>query len=292
MTSWFFLSLLAAVFVTIANLATKQVSNNAKLNEYSVAWLRSIFALPVLWIALLENGLPVIDSRFWLLLFIMVPLEIACTVCYFKAVKISPLSLITPVTSLNILFTAVGAYFILGEKLTVIHGIALLLFVLGIYVLNFDFSLSKNIFYPFMKLTKEKGVLLILLFGLIVGINVPIQKMAILYSSSQFFAAVYFSITAIPLTLLFLAKGKGKLQDILVSSKSILMMGIFYGLSIFVGTKAVSIGKVTFVTVIVSLNILLTIVLSGTFFKEKGLLKHFLAGLIMLVGAALIALNP
>ena len=120
MTSWIFLSLLAAVFATIFSLATKQVSNNAKLNEYTVAWLRTVAALPVLWIALFQNGLPVIDSRFWLLLFIMVPLEIACTVCYFKAVKISPLSLITPVSSLNILFIAIGAYFILGEKLTVI----------------------------------------------------------------------------------------------------------------------------------------------------------------------------
>lgn len=292
MSGWIVLSLLSAVFVTIVNLATKQVSNNAKLNEYSVAWLRSITALPVLWIVLFAKGMPVVDSRFWLLLFIMIPLEIAGTLCYFKAVKISPLSLITPVSSLNILFTAIGAYFILGEKLTIVHGVALLLFVLGIYVLNFDFSVSKNILYPFAKLTKEKGVLLILLFCLIVGINVPIQKMANLYSSSQFFAAVYFSITAIPFTFLFLTKGKGKLKDMVVSGKAILVMGIFYGLYLFTGTKAVSTGKVTFVTVIISLNILLTIVLSGTLLKEKGLVKRFVAGLIMVAGAALIALNP
>lgn len=292
MNNWIFLSLLAAVFMAIVNLATKQVSNNQKLNEYSVAWLRTVAALPVLWIALFANGFPVIDGRFWLFLFIMVPLEIAGALCYFKAVKISPLSLITPVSSLNILFTAIGAYLILGEKLTVIHGIALLIFVLGIYILNFDFSVSKNVFYPFMKLTKEKGVLLILLFCLIIGINAPIQKMANLYSSSQFFAAVYFSITAIPFTFLFFAKGKAKLKDMVVSSKSILVMGIFNGLYLFAVTKAVSTGKVTFVTVIISLNILLTIVLSGALFKEKGLLKHFIAGLIMVAGAALIALNP
>src|SRR3989344_2327635 len=292
MTSWIFLSLLAAIFVTIVNLATKQVSNNEKLNEYSVAWLRTVTTLPVLWIVLFTKGMPVVDSRFWLLLFIMVPLEIATVLCYFKAVKISPLSLITPVSSLNILFIAIGAYFILGEKLTIVHGAALLLFVLGIYVLNFDFAVSKNILYPFAKLTKEKGVLLILLFCLIVGINVPIQKMAILYSSSQFFAAVYFSIATIPLTFLFLTKGKGKLKDIVVSGTSILVMGIFNGLYLFTGTMAVSTGKVSFVTAIISLNILLTIILSGTFLKEKGLLKHFIAGLIMVAGAALIALNP
>ncbi len=292
MSGWIVLSLLSAAFMVIVNLATKQVSNNAKLNEYSVAWLRTVITLPVLWIALFAKGVPVIDSRFWLLLFIMVPLEIAGTLCYFKAVKISPLSLITPVSSLNILFTAIGAYFILGEKLTIVHGAALLLFILGIYVLNFDFAVSKNILYPFAKLTKEKGVLLILLFCLIAGINVPIQKMANLYSSSQFFAAVYFSITAIPFTFLFLMKGRGKLKDMVVNGKAILLMGIFNGLYLVSGTKAVSTGKVTFVTVIISLNILLTIILSGTFLKEKGLLKHFIAGFIMVAGAALIALNP
>ncbi len=292
MTSWIFLSILAAVFVTIVNLATKQVSNNAKLNEYSVAWLRAVTTLPVLWIALFAKGMPIVDSRFWLLLFIMVPLEIATALCYFKAVKISPLSLITPVSSLNILSIAIGSYFILGEKLTIVHGAALLLFILGIYVLNFDFAVSKNIFYPFTKITKERGVLLILLFCLIVGINVPIQKMANLYSSSQFFAAVYFSITAIPFTFLFLTRGKGKLKDMIMSWKEILLMGVFNGLYLFVGTKAVSTGKVTFVTVIISLNILLTIVLSGTFLKEKVPLRHFIAGLIMVAGAALIALNP
>ncbi|MDA1079979.1 MAG: EamA family transporter [bacterium] len=291
MSSWIVLSLLSAVFGAIVNLATKQVSNNAKLNEYSVAWLRAVTTLPVLWIVLFAKGMPVIDSRFWLLLFIMIPLEIAGTLFYFKAIKISPLSLITPVSALNILFIAIGAYLILGEKLTIIHGAALLLFVLGIYVLNFDFGVSKNILYPFAKLTKEKGVLLIILFCLIVGIIVPIQKMAILYSSSQFFAAVYFSIAAIPFTFLFLRKGRAKLKDMAVSGKAILIMGICNGLYLFAGTKAVSTGKVAFVTAIVSLNILLTIILSGTFLKEKGIFKKFIAGLIMVTGAVLIVLN-
>lgn len=58
MSSWIILSLVAAVFAAIFNLATKQVSNNEKLNEYSVAWLRAVAALPILWIALLQNGLP------------------------------------------------------------------------------------------------------------------------------------------------------------------------------------------------------------------------------------------
>lgn len=292
MSSWILISLLSAVFLAIVNLATKQVSNNEKLNEYSVGWLRTITALPILWIILFAKGFPVVDHRFWLLLIIMVPLEIAGALCYFKAVKISPLSLITPISSLNILFTGIGAYFILGEKLTAIHGIALVLFVIGIYVLNLDFSVSKNIFYPFTKLSKEKGALLILLFCVIVGINVPIQKMANLYSSSQFFAAVYFSITAIPFTLLFLTRGKGRVKDMLGSSKAILVMGVFNGLYLVAMTKAVSIGKVALVTIIISLNILLTILLSGTFFKEKDLLKRFIAGLIMLSGAALIALHP
>ncbi|MCR4329928.1 MAG: DMT family transporter [Candidatus Roizmanbacteria bacterium] len=292
MSSWIVLSLFSAIFGAIVNLATKQVSNNAKLNEYSVAWLRTVATLPVLWIVLFAKGMPVVDSRFWLLLFIMIPLEIATALCYFKAIKISPLSLITPITSLNILFIAIGAYFILGENLTIVHGAALLLFVLGIYVLNFDFAVSKNILYPFAKLTKEKGVLLILLFCLIVGINVPIQKMAILYSSSQFFAAVYFSIAAVPFTFLFLTKGKATLKDITISVKAILVMGIFNGLYLFAGTKAVSTGKVAFVTAVVSLNILLTIILSGTFLKEKGIFKKFIAGLIMVAGAALIAINP
>lgn len=292
MDDWVILSLLAAISFTIVNLSTKQVANNPKLNEYSIAWLRTIAALPVLWIILFVQGFPVVDSRFWLLLLIMVPLEIAAAVCYFKAVKISPLSLITPVSSFSILFTAVGAYFILGEKLTAVHGIALLFFVLGIYILNFDFAVSKNIFYPFTKLKKEPGVLLMILFCLIVGINVPIQKMPILYSSSQFFAAVYFSIAAIPFTFLFLTRGKATIKEIAISGKAIIVMGVFNGLYLFAVTKAVSTGKVTFVTVLVSLNILLTILLSGTLFKEKGLLKKFIAGIIMLVGVALIALNP
>ncbi len=292
MSHWIVLSLLSAVFMAIVNLATKQVSNNEKLNEYSVAWIRAVTTLPILWIVLFFEGMPVVDSRFWLLLLIMIPLEIVGTLFYFKAVKISPLSLIAPVSSLSILTTAIGAYFILGEKLTTVHGIALLIFIFGIYVLNFDFRASKNIFYPFTLLTQEKGVLLILLFCLIVGINVPIQKMANLDSSPQFFSAIYFSLSAIPLTVLFLTRGKGKLKDMVASSRSILTMGLFNGLYLFVGTKAISTGKVAFVLVIISLNILLTIGLSGIFFKEKGLLKHFIAGFIMLVGAALIALNP
>ena len=291
MDDWIILSLLAAISFTIVNLSTKQVANNPKLNEYSIAWLRTIAALPVLWIILFSQGIPVIDSKFWLLLFIMVPLDVIGALAYFKAFKISPISLITPITSLNILFTAIGGYFILGENLSLVDGIALLLFVAGIYVLNLDLKVSRNIFYPFLKLRQEKGVQLVILFCLILGINLPIQKIAIGLSSPQFFAAFFFSLTAMPLTFLFLTRGKARARDILVSSKSILIMGVFNALYLFTNIKALNIGKVALVMVIISLNVLMTIILSGAFFKEKELLKRFAAGAVMLIGAALIALN-
>ncbi len=292
MSEWIVLALLAAICIAIVNLATKQVSNNSNFNEYSIAWLRTILALPVLWISLYATGIPIIDNKFWLFVLILVPLEVIGALCYYKGLRISPLSLITPVTSFNVLFTAIGAYLILGEQLTIIHVIAVLLFVLGLYVLNFDFSQGKSIFEPFKKLTKERGVLLVFIFTLLIGINIPLQKIAYSYASPQFFAAVFFSITTIPFTFLFLTRGKGNFSDMVVSGKAIILMGLFNGLYLFASVKAMSLGKVAFVTVIVSLNILLTVLLSGAFFKEKNLLQHFLAGLIMLGGVALIALNP
>ena len=292
MNNWIVLSFIAAVSMAIVNLSTKKVSDNPKLNEYSVAWLRNITPLPFLWLTLLSTKNTVIDYHFWYLLLIMIPLEIVGTLFYFRSIKISPISLVTPISSFSTVFIAIGAFFILGEKLTLAHIIAMILFVVAVYILNLDLSKSRNIFYPLVKITREKGIIFMLASCLVAGLNLPIQKIAIQYTSSQLFPAIYFSLAVIPFTFIFLKNGSGNIKDMLKSSTSILVMGIFNGIYLLAATRAVSFGKIALVNAIVTLNILITIVFAGTFLKEKDLPKRFIVGLIMAVGTILIALNP
>src|SRR4030043_1798235 len=101
-SSWVIPSLISAFTLATSDALTKKVLSCS--NEYIVAWLRLVFSLPLLFVALLFIPLPGLDKWFYIAFFVSIPLEILSIVLYTKALKLSPLSLTLPFLSLTPLF--------------------------------------------------------------------------------------------------------------------------------------------------------------------------------------------
>src|SRR3712207_553077 len=91
---WAVLAVLASASASLTNYVTKRYVEH--LDEYMLAWAKYLFSLPALWVAVIAAGLPVADSRFWGLTLAIVPVEIAIGVLLAKAIKLTPISVLTP----------------------------------------------------------------------------------------------------------------------------------------------------------------------------------------------------
>lgn len=283
---WLLLGLAAAFLSSIKNLLTKKVSFAA--DQYTVAWASNVFVLPLLWIAALVSGIPAIDHRFWIIIAVMLPFEIVVNLLFFKAIKDSELSLSIPFISFLPLFIAVGAFLILGEQLNTQLILAVLLLSLGAYIMGVEKLDRSGVMAPFRNLLMRSGPPLILLVAIIWGFLIPLAKLAIQHSSAQLFPAVYFTLSAILFTPIFLKKNQHGFETIRKQWKNFALIGLVYGFFTISVWRAYASGPATLVNAVTELDLIFTVVLAGAFLSEKGIVKRFIATAIMLAGALVI----
>ena len=70
---WLIVALLTAFFAGTLDAISKKVVR--VFDEYFVVWVRVSFSLPFLLVVLFYFGIPTIDPRFWLALFVLIPMQ-------------------------------------------------------------------------------------------------------------------------------------------------------------------------------------------------------------------------
>src|SRR5512146_784357 len=106
MEPWVILSLISAVSLATSDALTKRIITHE--NEYAIAWFRVVFALPALCAAAAFSGpFPALDRAFFAAFFFALPLEISAMLLYYKALRVSPLSLSIPFLSATPVFLIV-----------------------------------------------------------------------------------------------------------------------------------------------------------------------------------------
>ncbi len=184
------LALLAAIAVAITEILIKRWV--AEYGEYLVSWGRYAFALPVLWVALLFAGMPSVQPGFYLIIAAMMPLEVAITLLMTKAFKRSDISRALPFTAFTPLFAAGLAFLFLDEALSAVLLVALLLLVVGVYIMDLEKGHVRSPFAPFRRLATDRSAMYVLLASALIGCTITLAKLAIVRSSALFFCAVYF----------------------------------------------------------------------------------------------------
>jgi len=280
--TWVVLALIAAFTLATSDALTKKIL--VSHNEYTVAWLRLVFSLPLLFVIFLFIPVPKLDKEFYTAFFLSLPLEILSIVLYIKALRLSPLSLTLPFLALTPVFLIFVSYAILGEKVSSLGAVGIFFIAAGSYTLHIS-KIKEGLLEPLRAITKEKGSVLMIGVALIYSLTSSLGKMAIKHSSPLFFGITYLTALALLFTPIVLYKGKkvrGK------AALSVLLPGVFYSLMIVSHMIAISLAKVAYVISVKRMSLIIGVFYGYLFFKEENIRERLFGSLLMFVGFMLV----
>jgi len=286
---WFYLALLSALSLAFADVFSKKYfQGNTGPEMVLVRFLvPGLLLLPMT----LNGNYPDFDSQFWVWMAILVPLELLAMWLYWLAIRDSPLYLTLPYQAFTPVFIVITAYIILDESITLQNLTGILLVVSGAYLLNVRRKTGEggqDLLLPLKSIFYEKGSRLMLTAALVYSVTSVLGKGAVQYVDPETFGAFYFSViglVGLVLTLLVRPQSINVLR-----LKPLPSLLVAFCLSIMVITHFMSVAQieVAYMISVKRTSLLFGILLGVIFFGEKHLFQHFVAGVIMVVGVAVI----
>lgn len=284
---WIPVTLICAFSLATSDALTKKAL--AVYNEYLIAWLRLLLAMPLISLPLFFIPIPPLDRTFYTTLLIALPLEVIAFILYIKALKVSPLSLTLPFLSLTPVFLIIVPYVLLGEKISFAGGIGIFLIAAGGYTLNIrDFR--KGLFGPFIAITKERGSLYMIIVAIIYSISATLAKKVIEHSSPLFAGFAYYVALCVAIAPIAYYKGiKNRKVDKEVF-KATLLPGILDSVGMVTNMIGLSLTKVAYMISVKRLSLLIGVFYGYLFFREPDLRERLLGTALMLSGFILIVI--
>ncbi|KYK25269.1 hypothetical protein AYK26_02195 [Euryarchaeota archaeon SM23-78] len=246
-------------------------------------------AFVFLFTASLIKGFPVLGPNFLMALLGTGILNVVATIIYYKALKITDLSLAAPMLSFTPVFLILTSLIILGEFPTLLGIIGILLIVGGSYILNIS-KHNRGLLAPFKQIFRDKGVLFVLLVAFIYSITTNFDKMLMLNSDPVFSLAVFSLFVGLSLLIVSFAR---KLDVPKVYKKNIhkfFLIGLTLALSTLAINLAYTMQIVPYVISLKRLSLLFSVVYGGLLFKEKNILPRSIGAAVMIGGVVLIIL--
>ena len=284
---WITLSLLTAFSLATSDALTKKVLRSR--DEYFVAWIRLIFALPLLVVSLFFIEIPPLDRTFWLATVCALPLEIVALILYTKALKVSPLSVTLPFLALTPLFLIVTSNLILGERVSASGAAGILLMAAGAYTLNLH-KARYAVMGPIKAILKEKGSIMMIGVAFIYSITSSLGKMAIEHSSPIFFGSFYFILVTVLFTPIAIKMNRGKLSFKKKEIIPFVTIGFTYSIMIVCHMLAMSLVHVAYMISIKRTSLLFGMIYGHFLFGEERIAEKIAGGIIMLAGFILIVI--
>ena len=285
---WLPLSLFSAFTQATADALTKRALTRADV--FYVMWLRHLFAVPFLVVALLVIPVPPLDSTFWWAVAASIPLELLANLLYTKAIEVSPLSLTMPFLALTPFYLLLTSFLMLGEVPSATGVVGVCLLGAGAYLLNVHTLKKGGVFAPFKAAYTEKGSLMMMGVAFIYAFTSDLGKLAILHSSPVFFGAFYVILFTAVLTPICLR---------LTKKPASLPRGHFglytlIGLSLFAltisQTIALNMTQVSYMIAVKRTSLLFSIGFGWFMFREKNIKERLIGGAVMLAGLFFMAI--
>ncbi len=135
--SWLFFAVLSALFASLTSILGKMGITNVESNLGTA--IRTIIVLVMAWIIAIFTGstkkMRQIDIRELLFICLSGVATGASWICYYRALKEGPASVVVPIDKLSILVTIAFSYVVFKERLTMKSGIGLILIVVGTFAM-------------------------------------------------------------------------------------------------------------------------------------------------------------
>ena len=277
---WILYSFLSALFAGLTSILAKCGIKDMDSNLATA--IRTIVILIFSWIMVFISGthslIFEINTKTLIFLILSGVATGASWLCYFKALQIGDINKITPIDKSSTILTMIMAFILLGEEITLIKGISMILIGLGTYFM----ILKKEVNH----IENKNNVWIIYAFGsaIFASLTSILGKIGIENIDSTLGTAIRTIVVLIMAWIIvFLTKKQNTIKDIDRNSWIFLVLsGIATGSSWICYYKALQTGPASVVVPIDKLSILVTIAFSYIVFKEK-LNKKSAFGLILIV---------
>lgn len=277
---WIVFAFGAALFAGLTSILAKCGIKNTDSNVATA--LRTIVVLIFSWIMVFISGsqstLTSINTKTLVFLILSGIATGASWLCYFKALQIGDVNKVTPIDKSSTILTMIMAFILLGEEITLIKAIAMVLIGIGTYLM---ITKKENI-----KVEKKNNAWLIYALGsaIFASLTSILGKIGIEGIDSTLGTAIRTIVVLIMAWIVvFVTKKQNTIRNIDKSSWIFLFLsGLATGGSWLCYYRALQTGPASVVVPIDKLSILVTIAFSYIVFKEK-LNKKSALGLLLIV---------
>lgn len=281
---WIILAFLSALFAGMTAILSKNGIRNTDSNVATA--LRTIVVLAFSWMMVFivgsQDTIRDISGKTLLFLILSGFATGASWLCYFKALQLGNVNKVTPIDKSSTILTMILAFIFLGEEITVIKAIAVVLIGAGTYLMIQKKKTAEKV------VTSSAWIIYAILSAVFASLTSILGKIGIEGVESNLGTAIRTIVVLIMAWLIVFVTGKQHtIKDI--DRKSwiyLILSGFATGGSWLCYYRALQDGLASVVVPIDKLSILVTIIFSYVFLKET-LTKKAVLGLVLIVAGTL-----
>lgn len=260
-----------------------------KTDSDTATAIRTIVVLFFSWLMVLITGsaktICNLSGTTWLFLVLSGLATGASWLCYFKALQLGDVNKVVPIDKSSTVLTILLAFIFLGEQITAIKGVAIVLIALGTFLMIEKKKTDKE------KSKSKSWLIYAVLSAVFASLTSILGKIGIEGVESNLGTAIRTSVVLVMAWLLVFAKGKQHTVKEVPKCELayICLSGVATGGSWLCYYKALQDGPASAVVPIDKLSIVVSIIFSYIVFKEKLSVKSSI-GLVMIVAGTLVML--
>jgi drug/metabolite transporter (DMT)-like permease len=260
------------------------------LDEYINVWGRFTFLLPFAALFVLWRGAPVIKPGFAGACVLFAGCQMVSTLALSKALKLAPISLVTPLWKVSLLVLLGLGYVTLHERPTALGVAGVLLSMSGVYLLNVQ--RARVAWYaPLAVLFTDAGLRWTLLSALFFAPSVVTIKWAMQLSDPYMGTLGGYVAASLMITPLVLWTSRRHFAQVPRYWKEFLGLGFFAALTTVSQGIAYLLTLSSYVEAVKQVEILFAMVIGALVFGERQKVREIAPGaLVMLAGMVLLSL--
>jgi len=290
--TWFFLTIIAVIFIVIETALEKKTLIKARSLEFAAmfAFCNAIVLAPFIFVIDMSQ----LNITALGLIFLASIPSAGASLLVFKTIKHNQLSEAAPIIALLPLVVTLFAYLILGEKITAIQILGLFLIVGGMIFMELNnFRLNNGIF----RKGRGKYIFYIFLYLIIGGISAMFDRVILFeYKTNALSYLIFIQIfIAINYALFFLCKPrliKELKINIQQSWKIVFLISILTVAHRYMYASAVQVAaSMGLVVAVYKLSSLFNVFTGGKVFSEDSIFRKTLASIVILGGTIMLVIK-
>ena len=289
---WFILSILCALALAGADALTKHWLAQRSAAELVIVRFSMAGLLLMPWVYV--HPPTVAALPFWGWVGSALPLEVLAMGIYVIAIRESPLALTLPYLAFTPVFTELFGWLLLGEQVSRLGLLGVLLVTCGAYALNLEHARllqPRTWVTPFAAIARERGSRLMLGVALIYGVTSVLGKGAMQYMAGLQFGAFYFLLLGAFTLLVFGVREPSAIRILWRPTWKVIIIGALMAVMVVLHFLALEKVQTAYMISVKRSSILFGILFGAALFGDKRLWLHLAAAAVMVGGVTLIALQ-